>query len=766
MASELGKAYVQIIPSAKGISGELRKIVSDEAGPAGIAGGTSMMSSLKSTIIKGVSALGIGKIIGTAFSEGANLEQSLGGIETLFDTKFSKASEIVKKNASEAFKTVGMSANSYMENVTSFSAGLIASVGGDTKKAADIANMAMIDMGDNANKMGSSLESIQNAYQGFARGNYTMLDNLKLGFAGTKEEMQRLLAEAEKISGVHYDISNLSDVYEAIHVIQGELNITGTTAEEAATTFTGSFNMMKSAFTDLLGNIALGQNIDQSLNNLLESVKTFVFGNLLPMAKTMAESVFNIVCESLNNLAPGLGDGLRSALESIQTALSTIWTSIEGIFSTGIIQTVLTTLGTIISGIFTSVQTFFDSGIMQTLFQTLSDAITNIITIIQGIIESGIIENALSIISTAIEGIITVIQGIIDSGLIENALTIIGDILTTIGQVITDIASSEFIQTGIQLLSDIISGISTALSEVVKWVGDLNDKFNLLEPIITAVVSAFLSFQTAMAISSVVTTLGSAFTKFTGILGTVKTAVSGLFTLIMAHPFIAIGAAVAALVVLVIKHWGEIKKVIENVWNKIKETFENIGKAIADAWNTVKTKTEEVWNGLCTFIQDIIGKITGFFTGLVDGMFNIGKNILEGLWNGIKSAADWVTKKVKGVVDGIVGGIKGFLGIHSPSTVFAGIGENTMLGLAKGVEDNISPVERAMNSVEDAMGNDFTKKISFASSGLDAYDFSSDEASEAKPMAINLSIGGKSFKAFVESISNEQDKTIDLELAY
>lgn len=766
MASELGKAYVQIIPSAKGISGELRKIVSDEAGSAGIAGGSSMMSSLKSTIVKGVSALGIGKIIGTAFAEGANLEQSLGGIETLFDTKTSKAAEIVKKNASEAFKTVGMSANSYMENVTSFSAGLISSVGGDTVKAADIANMAMIDMGDNANKMGSSLESIQNAYQGFAKQNYTMLDNLKLGYGGTKEEMQRLLVEAEKISGVHYDISNLSDVYEAIHVIQGELNITGTTSKEAATTFTGSLNMMKSAFTDLLGNIALGQNIDESLNNLLESVKTFVFGNLLPMAKTMAESVFNIACESLNNLAPGLGDGLKSAFESMQTAISTAWQGIEAIFQTGIIQTILETLSNIVQTIFTNIQTFFDSGIVQTLFQTLSDAITNIITIIQGIIETGIIENALSVISTAIEGIITVIQGIIDSGLIENALTVIGDILTTIGQVITDIANSEFIKTGIQLLSDVISGISTALSEVVKWIGDLNEKFGLLNPLITAAVSAFIGFKGAMAISSIVTSVGSAFTKFTGILGTVKTAVSGLFTLISAHPFVAIGVAVGALVALVITHWGEIKKVIENVWNKIKTTFENIGKAIADAWNTVKTKTEEVWNGLCTFIQDIIGKITGFFTGLVDGMFSIGENILKGLWKGISGAVGWVTDKVKGAVDGIVGGVKKFLGIHSPSTVFAGIGENTMLGLAKGVEDNISPVERAMSRVEGAMGNDFTKKITFASSGLDAYDFSSDEASEAKPMAINLSIGGKSFKAFVESISNEQDKTIDLELAY
>lgn len=411
-------------------------------------------------------------------------------------------------------------------------------------------------------------------------------------------------------------------------------------------------------------------------------------------------------------------------------------------------------------------QTFFDSGIVQNLFLTLNEAITNIVSIIQGVIATGVIENALSIVGAAIEGIITVIQGLVDSGLIQNALSVIGEILNSLGKIITDIANSEFIKTGIQLLSDTIGVISTALADVIKWLGDLNEKFQILDPLITTAVSAFLAFHSAIAISSVVTGLGTAFTKLTGILSTVKTAVSGLFSLITAHPFVAIGVAVAALVVLAIKHWDEIKKVVEAVWDKIKTTFENIGKAIADAWNTVKTKTEEVWNGLCTFIQDIIGKITGFFTGLVDGMFSIGENILKGLWKGISGAVGWVTDKIKGAVSGIVGGVKKFLGIHSPSTVFAGIGENTMLGLAKGVEDNISPVERAMSSVEDAMGNDFTKKISFASSGLGAYDFSSDETSEAKPMAINLSIGGKSFKAFVDDVSKVQDQKINLELAY
>lgn len=196
MASELGKAYVQIIPSAKGISNSLKKIVADEASPAGKAGGISMMSGLKETIIKGIAGLGAGKLMGKALFEGSELEQSLGGIETLFDTVASKASELVKANAREAYKAVGMSANDYMKNVTSFSAGLIESLGGDTQKAAGVADMAMKDMGDNANKMGSSLESIQSAYQGFAKQNYTMLDNLKLGFGGTKAEMERLLAKA------------------------------------------------------------------------------------------------------------------------------------------------------------------------------------------------------------------------------------------------------------------------------------------------------------------------------------------------------------------------------------------------------------------------------------------------------------------------------------------------------------------------------------------------------------------------------------------
>ena len=205
---ELAKAYVQIVPSAEGIKQQLTNILGDNM-PSGDDTGEKYGSSLISGIKKIIAAAGIGKALASTIKEGAELQQSIGGIETLFKESADK----VKQNAANAYKTAGMSANEYMQLTTSFSASLLQSLGNNTSKAADIANMAMTDMSDNANKMGTSMEDIKNAYQGFAKQNYTMLDNLKLGYGGTKTEMQRLLADAQKISGVEYDINNLSDVY-------------------------------------------------------------------------------------------------------------------------------------------------------------------------------------------------------------------------------------------------------------------------------------------------------------------------------------------------------------------------------------------------------------------------------------------------------------------------------------------------------------------------------------------------------------------------
>lgn len=275
---DVGTAYLQIVPSMDGVPGSIRRGLGGEADAAGVMAGGRISGKIKGAL----AASGIGAALGAGLAKsiktGANLEQAIGGIETLFK---GSADEMIK-NADNAFKTAGISANQYMEQATSFSASLLQSVDGDTQKAAKAADQAIIDMSDNANKMGTNIRDIQNAYQGFAKQNYTMLDNLKLGYGGTKTEMERLLADAEKISGQKYDINNLSDVYEAIHVIQEEMDITGTTSKEAASTLSGSFSSMKAAAENFLGDLALGRNVGPAMVDLAESAGTFLFDNLLP----------------------------------------------------------------------------------------------------------------------------------------------------------------------------------------------------------------------------------------------------------------------------------------------------------------------------------------------------------------------------------------------------------------------------------------------------------------------------------------------------
>lgn len=275
---ELAKAYIQIVPSAKGIKDNLTSVLKGEGMPAGQEAGSSVGRRMVSGIKNVLAAAGIGQAIRMAIGEGGDLEQSIGGVETLFK----ESSERMVAQAYGAWKTAGLSANEYMETVTGFSASLLQSLSGDTEKAAEMADMALRDMADNANKMGTSMESIRYAYQGFAKQNYTMLDNLKLGYGGTKTEMERLLADAQKISKVSYNIDNLSDVYQAIHVIQKELGITGATADEAAKTLSGSAAAMKAAFKNVIGNWAIGEDMKPALSAMKESAVVFFKDNLFP----------------------------------------------------------------------------------------------------------------------------------------------------------------------------------------------------------------------------------------------------------------------------------------------------------------------------------------------------------------------------------------------------------------------------------------------------------------------------------------------------
>lgn len=322
---ELGKAYVQIVPSAQGIKSALTEMFDEETEGLGEQTGQSIGQELIGTLKKVIAAAGIGKIISDSINMGGALQQSLGGVETLFKD----SADTVKEYAAQAYRTVGLSANDYMEQTTSFAASLLSSVSQDTDAAAQLANMAMVDMADNANKMGTDMQDIQNAYQGFAKQNYTMLDNLKLGYGGTQAEMQRLLNDATKISGVKYDLGNLADMYSAIHIIQQEMDITGTTAKEAATTLTGSFAAMKAAAENVMGNWSTGADLTEPLQALADTAQTFLVDNLLPMIGNVLagipEIVYSLVpellqtgTELLSSLTQGFTEGIP---EFFSTAL-------------------------------------------------------------------------------------------------------------------------------------------------------------------------------------------------------------------------------------------------------------------------------------------------------------------------------------------------------------------------------------------------------------------------------------------------------------
>lgn len=370
MATELGKAYVQIVPSARGLSGAIQGQLDPEADAAGRSAGSRIGTGLKVAAAAAVAATGValGKIISSSLTEGANLQQSLGGIETLFKGSADK----VIKYADMAYKTAGLSANDYMESVTSFSASLLQSMGGDTEAAADKANMALIDMSDNANKMGTNMQDIQNAYQGFAKQNYTMLDNLKLGYGGTKTEMERLLADAEKLTGVKYNIDNLADVYDAIHAIQEELDITGTTAKEAAETFSGSFTAMKSAFSNVLGNLSLGRDITPSLEALAETTSTFLVGNLIPMVVNILKALPGAIATFIKASIPYIKSAFNDLIESISSTFPIFGKFVDFIEKNA---QVIKMLGSVILGMIASF----------VAFKTITTVLTSVKTAITGV---------------------------------------------------------------------------------------------------------------------------------------------------------------------------------------------------------------------------------------------------------------------------------------------------------------------------------------------------------------------------------------------
>lgn len=469
MATELAKAYVQIIPSAVGIQGRIQKEIEPEADSAGSSFGGKMVGMIK----KVIATAAIGKALSASISEGAALEQSLGGIETLFKDSADK----VKANAAKAYQTAGMSANDYMELTTSFSASLLSSLAGDTSKAADVADMAMVDMSDNANKMGTNMEDIKNAYQGFAKQNYTMLDNLKLGYGGTKSEMERLLADAQKISGVEYNIDNLSDVYSAIHVIQGQLDITGTTAKEAATTISGSFNQMKAAAKNVMGEIALGMDVGPALNELANTIITFAAGNLLPAVWNVISALPSAIVTFVTALGPQLFaavSGLIPQIASgITTGIPTLYQSAMQLmdqFNIGIQEQLPTLLQKGVD---------FTSNIVNGILQNLPQVITMAGNVITYFVNT-IISMLPTVLSAGARLLLRLVNGIINNlpQITQAAVTAIVRFVASIGQNLPQI-----LQSGITIIAKLAAGLIRAIPNLV----------GQIPAIISAIVNAFTS---------------------------------------------------------------------------------------------------------------------------------------------------------------------------------------------------------------------------------------------------------------------------------
>ena len=475
LLAEDGSVVIKI----KGDDSPFQKVL----GKIGSAVSTAVKASAAAV---GAASAGVAALGTACINAYADYEQLVGGVETLFKD----SADTIQTYADNAYKTAGLSANEYMETVTSFSASLLQSLDGDTEKAAAAADLAITDMADNANKMGTAMESIQNAYQGFAKQNYTMLDNLKLGYGGTKEEMQRLLADAEKLSGVKYDLSSYADIVEAIHVIQTEMGITGTTAKEASTTIQGSVASMKAAWANLMVGMADDtQNFDMLLSNFIESIGT-VADNLLPR--------IGVVIEGMGKLVAGLAPEIASALPTLTNELlpNLVELGVQSI--SALVQGIQENGDSLAAGALSIVGTLAE-GIAELLPMVADTAASLAVSLADGLTESlpNIIPVAIETISTLVENLTENANIIIDAGiqiilaLGEGLIAALPQLIETVPQIVINIANvindnaPKLVDTALYLITRLAVGLVQAIPTLV-----VN-----IPKIIEAIVAAFMAFQ-------------------------------------------------------------------------------------------------------------------------------------------------------------------------------------------------------------------------------------------------------------------------------
>lgn len=620
-------------------------------------------------------AAGFGVMTKSALDSFASLEQNIGGVETLFKDSAQK----VIDSAENAYKTAGLSANAYMETVTSFSASLLQSLGKDTEKAADYADRAIIDMSDNANKMGTSMEMIQNAYQGFAKQNYTMLDNLKLGYGGTASEMYRLLQDAANLneefastakfsmdSKGHLE-ANFADITEAIHIVQTEMGITGTTAKEASETISGSIASAKGAFDNFLNGTgspeALAESMVTAGKNVLKGL-----GEIVPRLLQTLPEVGKLIQENLVNSLSG--DSMQKIVEAGKNAVMSLIDGMLASVPTNILADlnfVKLIADTVITNVPTLIQKGYEllSNLVDGFVKAIPEALPKILDFVQGIgdklAEAApiLIQKGFELLQKLVEGIITAVPILISR---------VPEIISTFANIIND-NFPTILMKGAQLLGQLVLGLIQSIPTLIANI----------PKIISAIVDTLMAFQWL--------NLGRGIIKF-------------------------LGDGIGAMKDFVVKKGFEILNGLKNTLMNLPSTLANIGRtAVSGLGNAISAGISWVKNAAGNIVSAIVNTIKS----IPGGMLSIGKDIVKGLWNGISDMTGWVIDKIQGFGESVLGGIKDFFGIHSPSRVMRDeVGKYMAQGVGVGFEKNI-PIKQMTAGMKKAIGKIQTAAIGVTS---------------------------------------------------
>ncbi len=754
--TELGKAYVQIVPSAKGIKGGIKNALDPEAQEAGSSAGNTIVGTIKNMLI----AAGIGKAlkdsISAALSEGAALQQSLGGIETLFGT----SADTMKRYAAEAYKECGLSANQYMEQATSFAASLIASTGGDTAQAAEVANRALKDMSDNANKMGTDMESIQNAYQGFAKQNYTMLDNLKLGYGGTQEEMARLIHNASAMTEQQEKLNikvndgdmSFANIANAISVVQEKLGIAGSTAEEAKTTFSGSFRAMSAAAKDLMGNIAIGADIGPSIQALAETASTFVFNNLLPMLGNIAASI-----------PEALGSLVSSGIEAIGNAVQEHAGDYEQWFS-GFMDWAKQLIPTIANFIFDGAPVLTDAlqdlitGAVNGLAQLAPDkaALDQLFASVFEFFEE-LVPSAVRCIVNNIPEFLSAF-GQIGSFAIESIGSYRGQLLSSFGGILSDCATyivehaPEMVDAFFNMLGQLVTSIGEAIPDMLEGFGEMMDQLILaVQEIDWAQVGHDLMTAIIDGITGLIENVGEVagqiwekmkeidwFAKGGELMSLLRDGIGS-----MIGSMLDVCGQAASNMVTKIKEtdWIQVgRDILQFIIDGLTALFTNLTTTASDLASKISTKIKETdWVKLGReLISNIIEGIKNLFTDVgtaakdiankiktsieETNWWKLGQDIIQGMINGIGAMGSALWEAAKNIGQQFLDDIKSFFGIKSPSRVMRDeVGKFIPPGIALGIEAHAGDMTKAMEEAARKtvkVGTDLVSSVSLTG-GLD-----------------------------------------------